>query len=49
MCLIFPTIQEPSLALAVQLLDGTSFRPGGKTPMSVSPAKFVQKGIVSLC
>jgi HIV Tat-specific factor 1 len=40
-------IQEPSVALAVQLLDGTSFRSGGKTPMSVSPAKFEQKGIVS--
>lgn len=39
-------IQEPSVALAVQLLDGTSFRPGGKILMSVSPAKFEQKGIV---
>jgi hypothetical protein len=39
-------IQEPSVALAVQLLDKTSFRPGGKTLMSVSPAKFEQKGIV---
>ena len=29
----------------MQLLDGTSFRPGGKTLMSVSPAKFEQKGI----
>ncbi|KAF8671581.1 hypothetical protein HU200_049904 [Digitaria exilis] len=38
-------LKEPSVALAVQLLDGTSFRPGGKTLMSVSPAKFEQKGI----
>ncbi|XP_066334857.1 splicing factor U2AF-associated protein 2-like [Miscanthus floridulus] len=38
--------KDPSVALAVQLLDGTSFRPGGKTPMSVSPAKFEQKGDV---
>ncbi|PAN41157.1 hypothetical protein PAHAL_8G021100 [Panicum hallii] len=37
-------LKEPSVALAVQLLDGTSFRPGGKTLMSVSPAKFEQKG-----
>ena len=44
-CLSLSTIQEPSVALAVQLLDGTSFRPGGKTLMSVSPAKFEQKGI----
>ncbi|PWZ27855.1 DNA repair protein RAD16 [Zea mays] len=35
--------KEPSIALAVQLLDGTPFRPGGKTHMSVSPAKFEQK------
>ncbi|KAK3136063.1 hypothetical protein QOZ80_5BG0427520 [Eleusine coracana subsp. coracana] len=39
-------LKEPSIALAVQLLDGTSFRPGGKTMMSVSPAKFEQKGDV---
>jgi len=38
--------KEPSVALAVQLLDGTSFHPGGKIPMSVSPAKFEQKGDV---
>ncbi|CAD6268872.1 unnamed protein product [Miscanthus lutarioriparius] len=38
--------KEPSVALAVQLLDGTSFRPGGKTLMSVSPARFQQKGDV---
>ncbi|CAN6339512.1 unnamed protein product [Urochloa humidicola] len=39
-------LKEPSVALAVQLLDGTSFRPGGKTLMSVSLAKFEQKGDV---
>ncbi|KAL6905676.1 hypothetical protein ACP4OV_003277 [Aristida adscensionis] len=39
-------LKEPSVALAIQLLDGTSFRPGGKTLMSVSPAKFEQKGDV---
>jgi hypothetical protein len=37
-------MQEPSVALVVQLLDGTSFRPGGKTMMLVSPAKFERKG-----
>ncbi|KAG8082528.1 hypothetical protein GUJ93_ZPchr0014g47187 [Zizania palustris] len=39
-------LKEPSVALAIQLLDGTSFRPGGKTLMSVSQAKFEQKGNV---
>ncbi|XP_020397307.1 HIV Tat-specific factor 1 homolog, partial [Zea mays] len=38
--------KEPSVALAVLLLDGTPFCPGGKTHMSVSPAKFEQKGDV---
>jgi HIV Tat-specific factor 1 len=37
-------IQEPSVPLAIQLLDGTSFRPGGKTLMSVSVAEFQQRG-----
>lgn len=37
-------LKEPSVALAIQLLDGTSFRPGGKTLMSVGQAKFEQKG-----
>ncbi|KAL2941451.1 Splicing factor U2AF-associated protein 2, partial [Bienertia sinuspersici] len=37
-------LKEPSVALAMQILDGTPFRPGGKTPMSVSTAKFEQKG-----
>ncbi|WOL01296.1 hypothetical protein Cni_G10012 [Canna indica] len=39
-------LKEPSVALAVQLLDGTPLRPGGKTVMSVSQAKFEQKGNV---
>ncbi|KAH7681214.1 HIV Tat-specific factor 1 protein [Dioscorea alata] len=37
-------LKEPSVALAVQLLDGTPLRPGGKTLMSVTHAKFEQKG-----
>ncbi|PNY06988.1 hiv tat-specific factor 1-like protein [Trifolium pratense] len=40
-------LKEPSVALAIQLLDGALFRPGDKTheiPMSVSLAKFQQKG-----
>ncbi|KAJ0977064.1 hypothetical protein J5N97_012538 [Dioscorea zingiberensis] len=37
-------LKEPSVALAVQLLDGTPLRPGGKTLLSVSQAKFEQKG-----
>jgi hypothetical protein len=37
-------MQEPSVPLAIQLLDGTSFRPGGKTLMSVSVAEFQQRG-----
>lgn len=32
------------MALAIQILDGAPFRPGDKTPMSVSLAKFEQKG-----
>jgi len=32
------------VALAIQILDGAPFRPGGKIPMSVSQAKFEQKG-----
>ncbi|URE32032.1 hypothetical protein MUK42_16423 [Musa troglodytarum] len=39
-------LKEPSVALAIQILDGTPFRPGGKTVMSVSQAKFEQKGEV---
>ena len=41
---VFISIQEPSVPLAIQLLDGTSFRPGGKTLMSVSVAQFQQRG-----
>ncbi|OWM86165.1 hypothetical protein CDL15_Pgr010989 [Punica granatum] len=37
-------LKEPSVALATQLLDGTPLRPGDNIPMSVSPAKFEQKG-----
>ncbi|KAG5549494.1 hypothetical protein RHGRI_014731 [Rhododendron griersonianum] len=37
-------LKEPSVALAVQLLDGAPLRPGGKIPMSVTQAKFEQKG-----
>lgn len=37
-------LKEPSVALATQLMDGTPLRPGGKIPMSVSQAKFEQKG-----
>ena len=36
--------QEPSVALALQILDGSPLRPGDKIPMSVTPAKFEQKG-----
>ncbi len=38
--------QEPSVDLAIQILDGTPLRPEGKIPMSVSLAKFAQKGIL---
>lgn len=37
-------LKEPSVALAIQILDGAPLRPGGKIPMTVSPAKFEQKG-----
>nr|XP_012569991.1 splicing factor U2AF-associated protein 2 isoform X3 [Cicer arietinum] len=37
-------LKEPSVALAIQILDGAPFRPGGKIPMTVSLAKFEQKG-----
>ncbi|KAL2325267.1 hypothetical protein Fmac_024325 [Flemingia macrophylla] len=37
-------LKEPSVALALQILDGAPLRPDGKTPMSVSQAKFEQKG-----
>uniref|UniRef100_A0A1D1XIJ6 HIV Tat-specific factor 1 n=1 Tax=Anthurium amnicola TaxID=1678845 RepID=A0A1D1XIJ6_9ARAE len=37
-------LKEPSVALAIEILDGTPLRPGGKILMSVSKAKFEQKG-----
>ncbi|XP_054823905.1 splicing factor U2AF-associated protein 2-like [Prosopis cineraria] len=37
-------LKEPSVALAIQILDGTPLRPGSKIPMSVTHAKFEQKG-----
>ncbi|KAG9452887.1 hypothetical protein H6P81_005791 [Aristolochia fimbriata] len=37
-------LKEPSVILATQILDGTPLRPGGKIPMTVSIAKFEQKG-----
>lgn len=37
--------KEPSVALATQILDGAPFRPDGKIPMSVTQAKFEQKGV----
>lgn len=37
-------LKEPSVDLAIQILDGTPLRPGGKIPMSVTKAKFEQKG-----
>ncbi|KAJ4967686.1 hypothetical protein NE237_014387 [Protea cynaroides] len=37
-------LKEPSVALATEILDGAPLRPGGKIPMSVTKAKFEQKG-----
>ncbi|XP_020676666.1 splicing factor U2AF-associated protein 2 isoform X1 [Dendrobium catenatum] len=37
-------MKEPSVALATQILDGAPFRSDGKIPMSVTQAKFEQKG-----
>ncbi|XP_050115372.1 splicing factor U2AF-associated protein 2-like [Malus sylvestris] len=37
-------MKEPSVVLATQILDGTPLRPGGKVFMSVTQAKFQQKG-----
>ncbi|KAJ0442707.1 putative RNA recognition motif domain, nucleotide-binding alpha-beta plait domain superfamily [Helianthus annuus] len=37
-------MKEPSVALAIQILDGSPLRPGDKINMSVTPAKFEQKG-----
>lgn len=38
--------QEPSVNLALQLLDGSPLRLGDKIPMSVTVAKFEQKGMM---
>ena len=40
--------RSPSVALAVQILDGAPLRPDGKVPMSVTLAKFEQKGIMCI-
>lgn len=37
-------LKEPSVDLAIQILDGTPLRPNDKLLMSVSRAKFEQKG-----
>ncbi|XP_010549896.1 PREDICTED: splicing factor U2AF-associated protein 2 [Tarenaya hassleriana] len=37
-------MKEPSVDLAIQILDGAPLRPGDKLLMSVSRAKFEQKG-----
>ncbi|PKA66716.1 Splicing factor U2af large subunit B [Apostasia shenzhenica] len=37
-------MKEPSVDLAIQILDGAPLRPGGKIPMLVTKAKFEQKG-----
>ncbi|XP_031491071.1 uncharacterized protein LOC116258095 isoform X1 [Nymphaea colorata] len=37
-------LKEPSVDLAIQILDGTAFRPGAPHCMSVTRAKFEQKG-----
>ncbi|KAJ3675372.1 hypothetical protein LUZ60_004414 [Juncus effusus] len=37
-------LKEPSVALAVQILDGAPLRPGDKTNMTVTQAQFQQKG-----
>jgi HIV Tat-specific factor 1 len=36
-------LKEPSVALAVALLDGAPLRPGGAPPMAVAPARFEAK------
>ncbi|KAG5054923.1 hypothetical protein JHK85_007433 [Glycine max] len=33
-------VKESSVALAIQILDGTPLHPGGKIPMSVNQAKY---------
>lgn len=37
-------LKEPSVDLAIKLLDGAPFRPGDKELMTVTQAKFEQKG-----
>jgi HIV Tat-specific factor 1 len=37
-------LKEPSVDLALQLLDGAPFRPDSAKPMTVTKAKFEQKG-----
>lgn len=37
-------MKEPSVAIAMRILDGAPFRFDGKVPMSVTEAKFAQKG-----
>ncbi|XP_058005506.1 splicing factor U2AF-associated protein 2 isoform X2 [Hevea brasiliensis] len=37
-------LKEPSVDLALQILDGAPLRPGDTIPMTVSRAKFEQKG-----
>ncbi|KAL3838510.1 hypothetical protein ACJIZ3_023101 [Penstemon smallii] len=37
-------LKEPSVDLALQILDGAPLRPDGKIPMSVTKARFEQKG-----
>lgn len=39
-------LKEPSVDLALKILDGTSLRPGDKELMTVTRAKFEQKGEV---
>ncbi|KAI5060404.1 hypothetical protein GOP47_0024824 [Adiantum capillus-veneris] len=39
-------LKEPSVDLAIKLLDGAPFRPGGTELMTVNRAKFEQKGDV---
>ncbi|MCO5572273.1 hypothetical protein L7F22_026026 [Adiantum nelumboides] len=39
-------LKEPSVELAIKLLDGAPFRPGGTELMTVNRAKFEQKGDV---
>ncbi|KAF3642642.1 hypothetical protein FXO37_22418 [Capsicum annuum] len=37
-------LKEPSVDLAIKILDGAPLRPGDKIPMTVTQAKFEQKG-----